>query len=67
MENPIKCVKYNYTLESQNTLCGHFSSVLSISGDGEMLIITTIRPNKKSNQPQYILEADHKRIEQKRQ
>lgn len=48
-DHPIKCVKYNYTLDSQNTQQSQFSSVLSISNDGDMIVITTMRPNKKYN------------------
>lgn len=66
-ETPIKCYKYNYTLDGRPSAQSQYSSVLSISDDGETLIITTIRPNKKFNEPQYILEADEDAIKERRE
>ena len=61
MENePLKCFKYNYTIDGENAKYSHFNAVLSVSDDGEKLIIKTIRPNSEFNKPKFILEADRK-------
>lgn len=51
---PIKCQKYNYTLDDAIQNYTQFSSLLSISDDGSMIILTNIRPNENYNNPEYI-------------
>jgi len=43
-ENPIKCVKYNYSLDAgiQNHL--QFESLIKVSDDGKRLILTLKKP-----------------------
>ena len=55
MKDPIKCVKYNYSLEEeiQNQL--QFDGTIQLSEDGQELIIINKKPNTN---PEYILEAD---------
>ena len=64
--NPVKCFKYNHTIDGNNASCTHFSAILSISDDGEMLVIKTIRLNTKYNRPEFILEADRDYIRDRR-
>lgn len=52
--NPIKCQKYNYSLDAAIQKYSSFNATLSISGDGESIVITNIRLNEKFNKPQYI-------------
>ena len=62
--HPIKCVKYNHSLDAdiQNYL--QFESLISVSECGQRLIITNKKPCEN---PDYILEADPYAIERERQ
>ena len=55
---PIKAIKFNYTVDYKQNQLTQYSSVISISDNADKIIITTIRPNSKFNKPEYILEAD---------
>lgn len=60
MENePIKCFKFNYSLDDAIQKYSSFRSILSISDDGEGININNLRPNDEKNKDEFILEADH--------
>lgn len=63
---PIKCYKFNYSLDDAIQKYSSFRSILSISNDSEGIIITNLRPNDKYNKPEYILENDHHAVSEKR-
>lgn len=54
-EDPIKCVKYNYALDSEIQNYLQYDSLISVSEDGTELIITNKKPVEN---PDYILDAD---------
>ena len=60
---PIKCIKYNNTLEDSVQSNYSFDSFLTVSNDGTKLIISNKKPTASANE--YILDADPTTIEAK--
>ena len=62
--HPIKCVKYNHSLDAGIQSYLQFESLISVSECGQRLIITNKKPCEN---PDYILEADPYAVERERQ
>ena len=60
---PIRCIKYNYSIdpEGQNHL--QFDALLQVSQDGKELLIYNKKPN---DNPEYIPEADPDEVKRQR-
>ena len=64
MHTKIKCVKYNYSLDSEVQSVGAFDGYLQLSKDGKFL---NIYNKKNTRRPEYIYDPDHIAIEKKRE
>lgn len=61
LKEPIKCVKYNYSLEEEIQNHLQFDGTLQLSEDGQSLLIVNKKPNTN---PDYMFDPDPHKVKQ---